>query len=231
MSQDDSLRLEAVEKAIGYLFKDKQLLLKALTHRSFAKESPLITSRDHNETLEFLGDAVLSLVSAEGAFLQHPNADEGRLSHIRAAYVCQENLAECGRHIRLGDHIRVAVTMRKSGPIDLPSMLSDALEAVIGAVYLDGGLTAAKAVIAHVMGNLPENPRDIPKDPKTVIQEKIQESSSKTPTYKVLSSSGPAHEPEFEVALLVDEEVVAKGQGASKKKAEQAAAVNALKKI
>ena len=146
-SLNDEQKIQAIEVAIGYEFTDKKLLLKAITHRSFAKEDKDCPRGFHNETLEFLGDAVLALATADVLLVENRHADEGELSHRRAAYVCQENLANAAKRLGISPFLRVSVSMRKAGPIDLPSVLSDAMEAILGAIYLDSGYGYAKAAV------------------------------------------------------------------------------------
>ncbi len=218
-----------VEEALGVNFTDKDLLLRALTHRSFVKEEPEGKDQQHNETLEFLGDAVLSLVAAEEAFAQRPHANEGGLTQIRAAYVCQANLVEAAKRCGVGAFMRVGRTMRTIGPVELPSPLSDVMEAIIGAAYLDGGYQTAKELTLRLLGPLPDKAPESPKDAKTELQELVQAASSPTPVYTVVSTSGPSHAPVFTMDVAVAGKVVARGSGSSKKEAAQDAARAALK--
>jgi len=222
--------LGQIEKLIDYKFDNQDLLLRAVTHKSYAKENPEFGRNNHNETLEFLGDAVLSVVSAEGLFLENTGANEGKLSHLRSAYVCQENLANAAKRLDLGRYLRAGASMRKSGSIELPSLLSDMVEAILGAVFLDSksDISVARKLVGNLVGPLPKKAKEILKDSKTIFQEKIQSKLFVTPTYKVIGSKGPDHEPEFEVEIYVQDKLVATGKGSSKKKAEQEAAQNAL---
>ena len=220
-----------LEQQIGYSFKNKDLLVHALTHRSFIKEQAGMASYENNERLEFLGDAVLSLVTAEEVFAKAPHANEGILTQLRAAYVCQANLAQAGKRISLGGYMRVAKGMRLSGPVELPSVLSDVVEAIFGAVYLDGGFLAAKALILNLLGDVPQRVIESPKDPKTELQEIFQATCATAPIYTLLERTGPAHAPLFIVEVSVSGKVLARGEGSSKKEATQEAAKKALTQI
>lgn len=226
MSQENVKLLSKIEAKLKYKFEDKNLLLRALTHRSFGTDEG--KREPHNETLEFLGDAVLSVVAAEALFKACPDADEGDLSQARANYVCQLTLAQGARKLKLGDYVRVAKAMRASGPVDLPSVLADVMEAIFGATYLDGGLENARALIGLTLGDVPTKVRTAPKDAKTVLQERIQGACSMTPTYEVLESTGPAHAPAFLVEVQVAGTVLGQGEGSNKKQAAQQAAKQAL---
>jgi len=231
LSSDDLALVAKCEAKLNYEFKDKSLLLKALTHRSFVKEEASLNRNDQNERLEFLGDAVLSMVAAQALYLEFPQADEGTLTQLRASYVCQNNLAEAAKKIALGSHLRVAKAMRSSGSIELPSVLSDVLEAIFGAAFLDAGLEEAQKLVLSVLGPLPRKLISTPKDPKTELQELIQSLSGLTPMYVVTSHLGPAHSPVFVVEVSLYEKTIAQGQGPSKKEAAQAAAKAALEKL
>lgn len=225
---NDEQRIQAIELAIGYEFTDKHLLLKAITHRSFAKEDKDCPRSFHNEILEFLGDAVLALAAADVLQKENPHADEGELSHRRAAYVCQENLANAAIKLKIGSYLRVSVSMRKSGPIELPSVLSDAVEAILGAIYLDTGYEKAKEAVCRMVGERPKASKAQVKDPKTRLQEKFQGEFNETPDYVHLGTTGPEHVPEFQVEIRFQGRVLGQGVGSNKKKAEQSAALSVL---
>ena len=227
----DEQKIQAIEQAVGYEFSDKRLVLKAITHRSFAKEENDCARSFHNETLEFLGDAVLALASADILSKEHPHADEGELSHRRAAYVCQENLSQAAKRLDLGPHLRVSVSMRKSGPIDLPSVLSDTVEAILGAIYLDSGYEAAKLAVYRMVGDRPAAPKSQLKDPKTRLQEIYQGEHNETPEYVHLDTTGPEHAQIFRVEIRFDGNALGQGSGSNKKKAEQNAAAKVLAKL
>jgi ribonuclease-3 len=181
-----------------------------------------------NERLEFLGDAVLSMVAALSLFKSAPKADEGTLTQLRASYVCEPHLAACAKQMGLGLLLRASPSMKRSGQVDLPSILADALEALFGAIYLDGGFEAARAVVETLLGPVPTRVTESPKDAKTQLQEWTQAERGSTPLYRVVESLGPPHSPTFGVEVVVDNQVVAHGRGPSKKEAAQEAARNAL---
>lgn len=218
----------AVEDALlgrlGYRFADPVLLISALTHRS--------AGGVNNERLEFLGDAVLGLVIAEALYKRYPDASEGELSRLRASLVRKQTLAELARDLELGDCLRLGSGELKSGGYRRDSILADALEAVFGAVYLDGGFAACAALIhalyAERLSQLPERPLAL-KDPKTRLQEHMQGRHLGLPEYHVLSVDGDAHAQVFQVECRVErlgEATV--GYGSSRRRAEQQAALQML---
>lgn len=207
--------------SIGYEFRDSSLLDLALTHRSKIHGS-------NNERLEFLGDAVLSLITADFLYKHNGNINEGDLSRLRAQYVCKDNLAKGAKCIDLGSFILGDKAMRASGSNNSISVLSDALEAVFGAVYIDGGFLAAQKTIFKVLGEPSFKLFELQKDFKTKLQEKVQAKSQKSPSYILLEKKGPAHAPKFLVGVKVDGSVIATGVGENKRVAAQAAAASAL---
>jgi ribonuclease-3 len=217
-------------KEIGYTFNDDTLLLTALTHKSLP-EREQNTHGINNERLEFLGDAVLSLVTAHFLYRQYPSIQEGELSRIRAQFVCQENLSQGAKKIGLGQFIKSDKAMRASGSNNSKSILADALEAIIGAIYIDGGLEKAGAAIFKILG---EPSKDLPKtsqDAKTRLQEIVQANTHNAPRYVVLESSGPPHAPTFLIGVEIDGSIFAQGSGENKKTAAQNAAVKALERM
>ena len=211
----------------GYRFKQEDLLNQALTHRSF--------SRTHNnERLEFLGDSVLSLVISQFIFRQLPDSNEGELSRIRASLVKEDTLANVARDIDLGDHIHLGGGELKSGGFRRSSILSDALEAVIGAIYLDSNFEQAKDTVLYFYRDYLQSIPDSQalKDPKTRLQELLQAQQKDLPSYEVVQTVGKDHEQTFtvkcQVASLSLETI---GKGTSRKKAEQVAAETALRKL
>ncbi len=214
--------LTNLSKIIGYDFKDLNLLKIALTHKS--------SNINNNERLEFLGDVVLSLICSEFLFSKS-NLKEGELSRLRANFVCQEYLSQQARLINLQDFIISEQAMRRSGGLCLPSVLSDTLEAIFAAVYLDGGLDAAKKVIFKVLGEPSLELAETLKDFKTKLQEVLQGAGKNTPFYVTLSTTGPDHAPTFLVAVMLDGEQLAQASGENKKAAEQNAAQKALENI
>jgi ribonuclease III len=218
---DDSLR-----ERLGYAFRNPDLLRAALTHRSYGAS--------HNERLEFVGDAVLNCVV--GAVLYHRFASvaEGDLSRARAGLVNQETLARVARSIALGEEIRLGEGEHKTGGSNRPSILADALEAVFGAVFVDGGYDAARAVIEKCYGDVLAlaDPAALGKDAKTRLQEWLQARRMAVPEYEVTSTSGEAHAQVFDVACRIPAlDIVTNGRGSNRRAAEQAAAEIALARI
>lgn len=217
---------ERLQRVLGYRFQDSALLLRALTHRSY--------SHDNNERLEFLGDALLNFAVGEAVFMQEGKAAEGDLSRLRATLVREETLAQVARRIDLGDSVLLGSGELKSGGFRRDSILADALEAVIGAVYLDGGFDAARELclrlLAPELQHLPD-PATL-KDAKTRLQERLQAASRPLPEYSVLSEEGPPHRRLFQVRCrLPDDGAEAVADGASRKIAEQRAAENMLQSL
>lgn len=215
-----------LEKAIGLSFRDKDLLVLALTHRSAVRKG----QGHHNERLEFLGDAVLELVATE--YLYHiSDKPEGELTSWRSALVKGEHLAEVAREIKLGEYLFLSRGEEASGGREKSSTLADALEALIGAIYIDHGFEAARVfcngfILVRLSDLLAQGAHQ---DFKSVFQEKVQEHVGVTPTYTVISESGPDHDKIFTCAVLIENEEVAQGKGPSKQKAEQEAAKAGLK--
>ncbi len=231
ITADQALLIVQLESRIGFVFKNKQLIRRALTHRSFIKEDETLSAEDHNERLEFLGDAILGLVTAEQVFEKLPYAHEGMLTQLRASYICQPHLAGAASRLGLGRFMRAAKSMRFSGSVELPSVLSDVMEALFAAAYLDQGFAAAKALILATLGPVSLQLRVQSKDPKTELQERFQAALSAVPTYKVVGITGPSHEPVFKVEIWYADKMLAEGQGSSKKDATQKAAEVALQKV
>tara|TARA_R110002073_G_scaffold24260_7_gene82017 strand:- start:25132 stop:25854 length:723 start_codon:yes stop_codon:yes gene_type:complete len=216
-----------LEQALGHRFANAKLLETALTHRSFANEHAAENCKD-NETLEFLGDAVLDLVIGQHLMERFPALGEGDLSMTRAQMVSEHGLCEVARPLKLGAWLRLGRGEERSGGRDKASLLSDSLEAVIAAVYLDGGFDAAKTVVlAHFAPHTPATPGQR-MDFKTKLQEHVQRVHKSTPVYERIAEEGPDHEKVFEVAVIVDGKELARGTGHSKKAAEQAAAALAM---
>ncbi len=221
--------LEELEKEIGYSFKNKSLLREAVTHSSYANELSRYNIH-HNERLEFLGDAVLELVTSEFIFEEHKNMPEGKMSKLRASMVCEPSLAICARQMKLGDYLRLGKGEMQTGGRERESILSDAFEAVIGAIYLDGGFEAAAAhVRAKVLETLKAN--QLFKDSKTMLQEWSQKEYGEAPVYVLVGETGPAHCKEFEIAIQIQGKTLATATGSSKKSAEQNAAKAALETL
>lgn len=222
MKQDKIIEFE---ERIGYRFENPDLLVMAFTHSSYSNEKRL-RKYECNERLEFLGDAVLELVSSEKIFKEHPKNPEGDLTRIRASYVCEPTLALCAREIHLGDYLLLGKGEDMTGGRDRDSILSDAMEATIGAVYLDGGFLRAQEYVEQFVL------KDIEKkklfyDSKTYLQEIVQREHINL-AYKLLKEEGPDHNKSFEVGVFVDGKQIASAVGRTKKKAEQAAAYEAI---
>lgn len=222
--------LPVLLKTIGYEFKDSTLLLTAITHKSAWGRSAINTHGANNERLEFLGDAVLSLVTANYLYAHNPFMNEGDLSRLRAQFICQENLSKAAKAIDLGDFLFSDKAMRASGANNSKAILADAMEAIFGAVYIDGGIFAAEEVIFRLLGMPSNKVVENEKDYKTRLQEIVQADTQSAPKYIVLESSGPAHAPTFLVGVKVKENIVATGTGENKRAAAQNAANNALEK-
>ncbi|MBE5969106.1 MAG: ribonuclease III [Lachnospiraceae bacterium] len=217
-----------LENAIGCKFNDKTLLKKAVTHSSFANERSH-NMLDCNERLEFLGDAVLELCVSEFLFEKYPSRPEGELTKLRSQLVCEQSLAISAREIKLGDHLLLSKGEDQTGGRKRDSILSDAFEAVIGAIYLDLGREEANAFITRNVLNDVESRQAII-DAKSILQEMVQEKKQSL-TYAVVDESGPDHDKTFTVKAVVNGEDVGYGKGPSKKRAEQEAAYNAIRNI
>ncbi len=222
--------LNELEQEIGTDFHNKDLLQEALTHRSYLNENPG-WQYDNNERLEFLGDAVLELIVTEELFKLLPDKEEGELTAYRASLVNYKMLGRVAEQIGLARRLLVSKGEAKDfgKAKGHESIMADAVEAIIGAVYLDAGFAAAKQFIARfIFPNIEEVLRSGGKDPKSLVQEIAQEKLKLTPTYKVISETGPAHERVFKVGLYFGEELQAEGEGGSKQEAEINAAEKAL---
>jgi len=205
--------------ALGYRFRDAELLRQALTHRSYGAL--------HNERLEFLGDGILNCVVAEELFRRFPRMNEGDLSRLRASIVNQQSLCEHAQNIGVGGHLLLGEGELKSGGIQRPSILADAMEALIGAVFLDGGYAAARDVVATIFADrLEAAGEETPgKDPKTLLQELLQGQHLSLPHYSVIATHGAAHDQIFRVECVIPElGIRTEGEGPSRRSAEQAAA-------
>ena len=217
---------------MGYAFKNKTLLENALQHSSYANEHRGGGMRS-NERLEFLGDAVLGVVTADYLFCKHPDLPEGDLTRLRAALVCEDSLHEVAQSLELGRHLKLGRGEEQGGGRRRPSILADATESVFAAVYLDGGMEAASELIHRVLldKGREEAVEERRRDFKTELQELVQRKSGSTLGYRLVGSTGPDHAKVFEAAVLLNGEVFSTGTGHSKKEAEQAAAGAALEKL
>ncbi len=224
--------LEAFEEKINVVFKDRRLLTEALTHRSYLNEHP-DWSTPHNERLEFLGDAVLELVTTEFLFTKFATEQEGKLTRIRSALVNHLMLAQVAREIGLADYLYISKGGEQSSGRALDAIMGNAVEALVGALYLDQGYGVAKRfverfVLTHVDQVVAQG---LYQDAKSLLQEEVQEKLQVTPSYRVISEEGPDHAKTFVVGVYFDGDVVAEGTGPSKQEAEQEAAEKALKTL
>lgn len=217
--------------SLGYQFRDEQLLRLALTHPSVAHESG--TAMAHNQRLEFLGDAVLGLVLTQKLYETFPAFDEGPLTKARAKLVNRHTLAARARSLRLGDHLILSRGEETSGGRDRPSALADAYEALLGAIFLDGGFEAAREFILREFAGAFDElaARPLIENPKGELQELLQSRSTKAPDYQTVQISGSDHEPLFECAVFHEGAELARGKGKNKKAAESAAALVALEAL
>ena len=219
-------RLKELEQKIGYVFEDFSLLEQAMMHSSYTNEKHLPKNRC-NERLEFLGDAVLELASSEFLFKGSPKMPEGELTKIRASMVCESSLALCARDISLGEYLLLGKGEEATGGRTRDSVTSDALEALIVAVYLDGGFTSAKEFIhKFVLTDLED--KKLFYDSKTILQEMVQAEKGGKISYRLVGAEGPDHDRTFAVEVLVADAVCGEGKGRSKKAAEQQAAYKAI---
>ena len=221
--------LKELEKKIGYTFKDFSLLKQAMMHSSYTNEKHLPNYRC-NERLEFLGDAVLELVSSEYLFKESPHIPEGELTKTRASMVCEPSLALCARDIGLGDYLLLGKGEEATGGRERDSVTSDAMEALIGAVYLDGGFTSAKEFIHRFILTDLEN-KKLFYDSKTILQEIVQAGKKGDITYRLVREEGPDHNKSFEVQVMIGGTPYGEGKGRTKKSAEQQAAYQAILKL
>ena len=221
--------MEELEKKLGYTFRDPSLLQGALYHSSYANEhrGQHIAS---NERLEFLGDAVLGFVTAEHLYRKYPDLPEGDLTRIRAALVCEDSLYEVAQSLELGSHLLLGRGEEQGGGRQRPSILADATESVFAAVYLDGGMDAARDLIHRVLldKEQEEQVEERRRDYKTELQELVQRKSDQILRYELTGSSGPDHAKEFSFRVTLNGAEIGQGTGHSKKEAEQAAARSAL---
>jgi ribonuclease-3 len=217
--------LPTLEDVIGYHFRDQKLLKEALSHKSYASESQ---SMIHNERLEFLGDSILSAVVAHELYVQHPQEAEGGLSKRKAHLVSRPSLAHWAGELGLGAYLLLGVGEDSSGGRNRASLLSNALEALIGAIYIDGGYAPAATFIR---GCLDRRRPAAEADYKSLLQEVLQKKYKAPPSYETTSSAGPDHDKTFKVRVHFGKRILGHGEGKSKKEAEQAAARDALQKL
>jgi ribonuclease-3 len=220
----------ALENRIKYHFSDLSILFLALSHSSYANEMRMSKEKS-NERLEFLGDAVLELVTSEHVYKEYAHLSEGDLTKLRASIVCEQTLSACARDLQLGQYLFLGKGEDISGGRERDSILSDAMEAVIGAIYLDGGFTNAKEFIQNFILADIKN-KDLFFDSKTILQEIIQNEDNKQKLrYKLISEEGPDHNKTFTIAVCIGNDEIGKGTGRTKKAAEQEAAYQAIQKL
>ena len=221
--------MKSLEEKLGYTFQDKSLLENALTHSSCANESK---GRLHsNERLEFLGDSILGMVVAEHLYRNHPDLPEGELTRTRAALVCEESLVEVAHDLGLGDYLKLGKGEEAGGGRTRPSIRADAVEAVLAAVYLDGGIGSARKIIQKYILSREIEGLNSQRDYKTALQELIQRESGQSLKYRLTGSEGPDHDKRFFVEVDLNGQSVGAGKGRSKKEAEQMAAKAAIAKL
>lgn len=229
------MKWERLQERIGYRFGDRAILLQALTHRSYGHEkfsNKPLALRD-NERFEFLGDAVLDLIISDILLETYPNSHEGQLSKMRAAVVNEKTLTEVTKGLRLSECLRLGKGEQQTGGAFKPSILSSAFEALIAAIYLDGGFSAVYPVVRHLFAQYFQAEQDISAfyDHKTRLQEMVQARWKVTPRYRLMSAIGPDHAKVFEVQVELNGDVISKATGSSKKQAEQNAALHAIQSI
>lgn len=229
------MNLQRLQERLGYTFGDRAILLQAMTHTSygheFLQEKP-IALRD-NERLEFLGDAILDVVVSDILLEAFPNANEGQLSKMRAAVVNEKTLAQVAKTIALNDCVRLGKGEAQTGGQNKPSILSSTFEALIAAIYLDGGFNAVYPVVRHLFAPLFHEERELVHfyDHKTQLQEMVQARWKVTPTYHLVQTQGPDHAKTFEVEVRMNGKTLAVATGSSKKEAEQNAARAAIQSV
>jgi ribonuclease-3 len=224
--------MQALEKKLNYTFRNPALLSEALSHSSYANEHRA-NHLNSNERLEFLGDSVLGFVTAEFLFTQHPNLPEGDLTRIRAALVCEQSLYEVAKKLELGRYLKLGRGEEAGGGRERTSILADATEAVFAAVYLDGGIAEASALIHRVLLDVEreEIVEERRRDFKTSLQELIQRQADQVLSYRMIGEQGPDHAKIFQAEVLLNGESLGSGFGRSKKEAEQSAAKAALQTL
>ena len=221
--------MEALEEKLGYHFTDRSLLENALTHSSYANEHKA-DGRTSNERLEFLGDSVLGMVTADYLYRAHPNLPEGDLTRTRAALVCEDSLVEVAQRLDLGAYLKLGRGEETGGGRERPSIVADAVEAVLAAVYLDGGIGSARKLIQRFILDKEEE-KSASRDYKTALQELVQRESGQVLGYQLIGAEGPDHAKIFSVEVDLNGVPIGRGKGRSKKEAEQNAAKAGIEKL
>ena len=221
--------MEKIEKSIGYTFKNKKLLKNALTHTSYAYEN----KEESNEKLEYLGDSILEFITSKYLYNNYQKLREGEMTKVRATVVCEKSLYKIAKMHNFSDFLYVGKSERKTGGANRPAILADSVEAVIAAIYLDGGLEEAeKFIIENLKEEIKEATKHVgDKDYKTVLQEKLQEHGEVKIEYKIIQEKGPDHNKSFEAQVSCEGKILANGKGKSKKEAEMHAAKKALEEL
>ena len=223
--------MDELEAKLEYRFHDRALLLTALSHSSYANENKSV-GISSNERLEFLGDSVLGQVVSSHLYLSYPKMPEGQMTRVRAELVCEQSLFEVAKTLELGKYIRLGRGEEHTGGRMRESILADAVEAIIAAVYLDGGLSVAKNIIdKYILANLQSMKTHPMSDYKTALQEYVQRKSGQTLAYELISESGPDHQKSFTMQVCLNDKPIGIGHGHTKKEAEQYAAKNGLEEI
>ena len=221
--------MKELETKLGYSFQDALLLQHALTHSSYANEHRA-EGMTSNERLEFLGDSVLGMVVADHLYRTHPNMPEGDLTRTRAALVCEESLYEVAKSLNLGSYLRLGKGEDAGGGRSRPSILADAVESVLAAVYLDGGIAQVRRLIRTLILDR-EREKTVDRDYKTALQELVQRSSGQVLSYRAVGERGPDHAKVFVMEVELNGESAGRGEGRTKKEAEQMAAKAAMEKL
>ena len=220
--------MDALEQKLAYSFRDRSLLQTALTHSSYANEHHCAS----NERLEFVGDSVLGFVTASRLYARFPDMPEGRMTKLRAELVCEQSLWEVAQRLELGRCLLLGRGEESSGGRQRHSILADCVEAVLAAVYLDGGIQpAARLIDEQILAKLSDDASQMPHDWKTELQELVQRKPGRSLSYQMTGESGPDHHKSFTAAVLMNGSVLGAGEGGSKKEAEQAAARAALEAL
>lgn len=222
----DNHLLGKLEERISYHFRNRNLLKQAVTHSSYSNEKRM-SKLANNERLEFLGDAVLEVISSEFIFKKYKQMDEGEMTKLRASLVCEQSLASCAREIELGKFLLLGKGEMNTGGRERDSILSDALESIIGAIYLDGGFTSAKEFVEGLVLSDIEG-KQLFYDSKTILQEVVQSQYKEILHYELIGEVGPDHDKTFTVAVFIGDKELGTGSGRTKKAAEHEAAYQAI---
>jgi len=228
-AEEENREMKTLEEKLGYTFRDISLLENALTHSSCANESR--GKLQSNERLEFLGDSILGMVVAEHLYRNHPDLPEGELTRTRAALVCEESLVEVAQALGLGAYLKLGKGEEAGGGRNRPSIRADAVEAVLAAVYLDGGIGSARKIIQQYILSKELSGLSSARDYKTALQELVQRESGQVLKYRLVGESGPDHDKRFYVEVELNGVSVGRGEGHSKKEAEQMSAKAAIQKL